>query len=244
MKPLLSALHAKAHGIKCEIKWAAGNQDGAGSTLGEEVERVNSFLSRTAINTKFMSKGARTDMLTVQAMDWNRRKVENMCNTLCTRFRKTQLSLQRERQSLETMETEFSAGDGSVEQWVRDVQDWAEHESPTDNNDSLLEVRRRIEETSLGLRQRRLRLYSQTDSNCGRSVIRGRVWREKKQLEVLVAQHDDLVQPHLKIGPVTDMLEAGYIFPWHLPPNDGMDFLSKKKIFDKVMHIRRLRRSC
>lgn len=35
-------------------------------------------------------------------------------------------------------------------------------ELPAASNDSLLEVRRRIEETSLGLRQRRARLYSQT----------------------------------------------------------------------------------
>lgn len=103
MKPLLSVLHAKAHGIKCEvffthplcfdasnfsmsnpisltepkqqcmfpwtqinrlhcmflkcqIKWGGGNQDGAGSTLGEEVEMVNSFLSRTAIITSSWAK--------------------------------------------------------------------------------------------------------------------------------------------------------------------------------------------
>ncbi|XP_030280856.1 uncharacterized protein LOC115586188 isoform X2 [Sparus aurata] len=188
MKPLLSVLHAKAHGIKCEIKWGGGSQDGAGSTLGEEVEMVNSFLSRTAIITKFMGKGARTDMLTVQIMDWNKRKMENMCKTLCTRFRKTQQNLERERQSLETLKGEMSANDGTVEQWVRDVQDWAEH------------VRSRIEETSLGLRQRRARLYSQTDSNSGSSVIRNRMWREQKQLEIYVAQHDTMVQPQEQIG--------------------------------------------
>lgn len=97
----------------------------------------------------------------------------------------------------------MSANDGTVEQWVRDVKDWAEHEPPAASNDSLLQVRSRIEETSLGLRQHRARLYSQTDSNSGRSVIRNRMWREQKQLEIYVAQHDTMVQPQEQIGPVS-----------------------------------------
>ncbi|XP_026016988.1 uncharacterized protein LOC113018143 isoform X4 [Astatotilapia calliptera] len=35
-----------------DIKWGGAFQDGAGSTVGEEVEQVNSFLSRAAITTK------------------------------------------------------------------------------------------------------------------------------------------------------------------------------------------------
>ncbi|XP_039457444.1 uncharacterized protein LOC120434061 isoform X1 [Oreochromis aureus] len=56
MRPFLSVMHAKAHTWKCEIKWGGAFQDGAGSTVGEEVEKVNSFLSRAAITTKYMSK--------------------------------------------------------------------------------------------------------------------------------------------------------------------------------------------
>ncbi|XP_039901315.1 uncharacterized protein LOC120742211 [Simochromis diagramma] len=52
MRPFLSVMHAKAHTWKCEIKWGGAFQDGAGSTVGEEVEQVNSFLSRAAITTK------------------------------------------------------------------------------------------------------------------------------------------------------------------------------------------------
>ncbi|XP_039457445.1 uncharacterized protein LOC120434061 isoform X2 [Oreochromis aureus] len=52
MRPFLSVMHAKAHTWKCEIKWGGAFQDGAGSTVGEEVEKVNSFLSRAAITTK------------------------------------------------------------------------------------------------------------------------------------------------------------------------------------------------
>ncbi|CAB1460534.1 unnamed protein product [Pleuronectes platessa] len=156
------------------------------------------------------------------------------------RFHKTQRDLQRERQSLEAIKEDLSLNDETVRQWVTDVQDWAEHDSPAGSSDSLLEVRRRIEENSLGLRQRRARLYSHTDTNSGRSVIRSRMWRERNQLEVHVAQHDEMVQPQQQIGAVENLLNAGYIFPWLLPPSDGIDFLAKKKVFDNVMHVKRL----
>lgn len=42
-----------------KIKWGGRNQEGAGTTLGEEVEQVNSFLSRTAICSKYMTKGGK-----------------------------------------------------------------------------------------------------------------------------------------------------------------------------------------
>ncbi|KAK6307771.1 hypothetical protein J4Q44_G00210420 [Coregonus suidteri] len=79
MKPLLSIMHAKAHRLKCEIKWGGRNQEGAGTTLGEEVEQGNICLSRAAICSKQMSKGARTDMVSIQAMGWNRRTWTEHC---------------------------------------------------------------------------------------------------------------------------------------------------------------------
>ncbi|KAI4825385.1 hypothetical protein KUCAC02_021068, partial [Chaenocephalus aceratus] len=56
MQPFLSVMHAKAHSTKCEIVWSERNLEGAGSTAGEEVEMVNSFLSHCAITTKYMTK--------------------------------------------------------------------------------------------------------------------------------------------------------------------------------------------
>ncbi|KAI9537927.1 hypothetical protein NQZ68_020910 [Dissostichus eleginoides] len=55
MKPFLSVMHA-SHATKCEIKWSGKNQEGAGMTAGEEVEQVNSYLSRCALTTQYMSK--------------------------------------------------------------------------------------------------------------------------------------------------------------------------------------------
>ncbi|CAL8311064.1 unnamed protein product [Gadus morhua 'NCC'] len=75
MKPFLSVFHAKAHDFKCEVKWSGAYQQGAGLTLGEEVEQCNAFLSRIAVTTKHMSKAGRTDMLTLMAMRWNQQNL-------------------------------------------------------------------------------------------------------------------------------------------------------------------------
>ncbi|XP_057217747.1 uncharacterized protein LOC130571061 isoform X3 [Triplophysa rosa] len=61
MKPFLSVMHARAHATKCEIKWSGRNKEGAGTTAGEEVEQVNSYLSRCALTTKYMSKAETPD---------------------------------------------------------------------------------------------------------------------------------------------------------------------------------------
>ncbi|KAK0133340.1 hypothetical protein N1851_031157 [Merluccius polli] len=61
MKPFLSVMHARAHATKCEIKWSGRNQEGAGTTASEEVEQVNSYLSRCALTTKYMAKAGFTE---------------------------------------------------------------------------------------------------------------------------------------------------------------------------------------
>lgn len=45
------------------VGWQKPN--GAGTTIGEEVEQVNSFLSRVALTTKYMSKAGKWSFFTV-----------------------------------------------------------------------------------------------------------------------------------------------------------------------------------
>ena len=49
--------------------------------------------------------------------------------------------------------------------------------------------------------------------------------REKKQLEMYVAQHDEMVQPQERIGPFSNALQTGYIFPWQLPTNGMLNII-------------------
>lgn len=57
--PLLFFPNYNIHVNVLQLKWGGRNQEGAGTTIGEEVEQVNSFLSRAAICPKYMSKAAK-----------------------------------------------------------------------------------------------------------------------------------------------------------------------------------------
>ncbi|XP_073336124.1 uncharacterized protein [Pagrus major] len=133
-RPFLSVFHAKAHDFKCEVKWSGAYQEGAGSTLGEEVEQCNAFLSRIAVTTKHMSKAGRIDMLTIMAMRWNQQKFDNLASTLARRYRKATITLQSQLHNLEAMKTEMDITDNQLESWIIDINEWAE--ATTSPNDA------------------------------------------------------------------------------------------------------------
>nr|XP_024657085.1 uncharacterized protein LOC112432909 [Maylandia zebra] len=101
-----------------DIKWGGAFQDGAGSTVGEEVEQVNSFLSRAAITTKYMSKAGRTDMLSLLALGWNKRKVEQLGRTLSQRYLKIIRILREQVESLNASRNELGVDDDTLQQWA------------------------------------------------------------------------------------------------------------------------------
>ncbi|KAJ4931640.1 hypothetical protein JOQ06_010081 [Pogonophryne albipinna] len=148
------------------------NLEGAGSTAGEEVEMVNSFLSRCAIATKYMTKSARNDMLTVHAMRWNRRKQENLHVVLAKRYVKTITMLEGETQKMKDTCKELGCPEDKVQQWVNDVRDWATNDNTSGDNQSL---QMSIEQLFLGLCQKKACLYRQTDSNKIRQLRRKRL---------------------------------------------------------------------
>lgn len=57
-----------------QVKWGGRSQEGAGNTIGEEVEQVNSFLSRAALTTKYMTKSGWYRNL---CLLWNGTKMSN-----------------------------------------------------------------------------------------------------------------------------------------------------------------------
>ncbi|XP_039874830.1 uncharacterized protein LOC120725849 [Simochromis diagramma] len=204
MRPFLSVMHAKAHTWKCEIKWGGAFQDGAGSTVGEEVEQVNSFLSRAAITTKYMSKAGRTDMLTLLALGWNKRKVEQLGRTLSQRYLKIIRILREQVESLNASRNELGVDDDTLQQWVADVQKWAE------------------------------------DSNKRRHRIRKVILVEKKRLAAAVDDYNKLAEPTKQIVS-SDALMQTDIWPWQSTSESAADLRTKRKVFEKVMAVRRLR---
>ncbi|XP_063316526.1 uncharacterized protein LOC134615792 [Pelmatolapia mariae] len=231
MRPFLSVMHAKAHTWKCEIKWGGAFQDGAGSTVGEEVEQVNSFLSRAAITTKYMSKAGRTDMLTLLALGWNKRKVEQLGRTLSQRYLKIIRILREQVESLNATKNELGVDDDTLQQW-------AEETDQTDG--SLGALQARIEELVVIIRVRTQSLYRQNDSNKRRHRIRKVILDEKKRLAAAVDDYNKLAEPTKQIVS-SDALIQTDIWPWQSTSEPAADLQTKRKVFEKVMAVRRLR---
>ncbi|XP_059912260.1 uncharacterized protein LOC132461229 [Gadus macrocephalus] len=158
MKPFLSIMHARAHATKCEIKWSGRNQKGAGTTAGEEVEQINSYLSRCALTTKYMSKAARVDMLTVHAMGWNHHKAETLHKALSTRYVKTSKRAEEEAERLSQLQKDLQCSNAMAVQWIAEVKEWAESETPVTG---LHVLQQSIEGLHLGLKQQKQTLYRQ-----------------------------------------------------------------------------------
>ncbi|ROL51975.1 hypothetical protein DPX16_19494 [Anabarilius grahami] len=116
------------HSTTKHVKWSGAYQDGAGLTLGEEVEQCNAFLSRIAVTTKHMSKAGRTDMLTLMAMRWNQQKFRNLAISLTRRYQKTRKALQSQLRNLESLKAQLAVTESQLEDWVSDVKEWADGE--------------------------------------------------------------------------------------------------------------------
>ncbi|CAM4278818.1 unnamed protein product [Leuciscus chuanchicus] len=229
-------MHAKAHEWSCEIKWSGRNQEGAGLTIGEEVEQVNSFLSRAAICTKYMSKAARSDMLTVLASAWNKRKSENLAKCLSQRYIKTTERLKLENESFASLQAELNVSDEDIQQWVSDVQQWATVSSAKD--DSGLEGRIRGLYVSIKLRKHYL--YHQTDSNKRRHKIRRRINEDKSTLAAAIKDFNE--QSVHQLPSVDEMLTADHFqWPWECPDTSNGNLSTKKMVFDRVMLLSRLK---
>ncbi|KAG1924835.1 hypothetical protein F2P79_025903 [Pimephales promelas] len=240
MKPFLSVFHAKAHDFKCEVKWSGAYQDGAGLTLGEEVEQCNAFLSRIAVTTKHMSKAGHTDMLTLMVMRWNQQKVNNLAISLTRRYQKTTKSLQSQLQNLETMKAQLTVTASQLEDWVNDVKDWADAATTatttTNDADALAS---RIEVLVASIKRRSQRLYKDNDGNKGRARIRRKIREEKGILTSVVEKYN-------RMFPITEtlcldtILSGETAWPWQLPHSDSVDLRTKRRAFDIIMSVRRL----
>nr|XP_033941668.1 uncharacterized protein LOC117448465 [Pseudochaenichthys georgianus] len=219
MKPFLSVMHARAHATKCEIIWSGKNQEGAGMTAGEEVEQVNSYLSRCALTTKYMSK----------ADEW-----------------KTSKRLLEETASLEELKTELHCvSDDMVSTWISDVKEWASGTSGTSEDILQTALQQSIEGLYLSVRQWKQSLYRQNDSSKLRHRLRRKLADDKKRLNQEILKYNQLVHDSARgidVAAVEHSLSGGSImsalWPWEV---HGMaNFTAKKNILDQVMLTRRL----
>ncbi|XDV10893.1 hypothetical protein PO909_000004 [Leuciscus waleckii] len=239
MKPFLSVMHAKGHSTKCEVQWGGKNQTGAGTTIGEEVEQVNSFLSRVALTTKYMSKAARVDMITLHARGWNERKKRNLHKYLSTRYLKTIQKTKEVKEDIEAIKKCTQRSDEELQQWVTDVRQWAV-DTPDDlRTDDPVALQHLIEGLFLGIQQKKRDLYRVTDHNKQRHKIRRRIREDKKKLYNAISQYNDLPTTTESVDSIEDLLATeSPIWPWDSEPDTSLGM--KKKVFDKVMQLERL----
>ncbi|KAF3833353.1 hypothetical protein F7725_027018 [Dissostichus mawsoni] len=167
--------------------------DGAGLTLGEEVEQCNAFLSRIAVTTKHTSKAGRTDMLTLLAMRWNQQKFKNVATSLCHRYQKTTKALQNQLQNLETMKVQMAVTESKLEDWVNDVKEWAEAAKTTTTSNDADALASRTEVLVASIKRRSQRLYKGTDCSKGRARIRRKIRTEKGILTSVVESYNRMV---------------------------------------------------
>ncbi|KAK9970033.1 hypothetical protein ABG768_028172 [Culter alburnus] len=249
MKPFLSIMHARAHATKCEIKWSGRNQEGAGTTAGEEVEQVNSYLSRCALTTKYMSKAARVDMVTLHAMGWNHKKSLSLHQALSTRYVKTCQRLQDETARLAALKTELHCTDELVSQWLSDVKEWAADETPDTSHATQGTTHRGLQQSIEGLylsvRQRKQTLYRQNDSSKFRHRLRRKLAEDKKLLLQEMQKYNGLVldsATNIDVAAVEHSLtgesSVSQIWPWEVHGSANISI--KKQLHDQVMLAMRL----
>ncbi|KAK9981838.1 hypothetical protein ABG768_001362 [Culter alburnus] len=249
MKPFLSIMHARAHATKCEIKWSGRNQEGAGTTAGEEVEQVNSYLSRCALTTKYMSKAARVDMVTLHAMGWNHKKSLSLHQALSTRYVKTCQRLQDETARLAALKTELHCTDEMVSQWLSDVKEWAADETPDTSHATQGTTHRGLQQSIEGLylsvRQRKQTLYRQNDSSKFRHCLRRKLAEDKKLLLQEIQEYNGLVPDsatNIDVAAVEHSLtgesSVSQIWPWEV--HGSANISMKKQLHDQVMLAMRL----
>ncbi|XP_028409280.1 uncharacterized protein LOC114531881 isoform X1 [Dendronephthya gigantea] len=128
-KPALSLMHGKSHSWNCQVIWSGRWQEGAAATPGEEVEQINSYLSRLGSTTKNMIASGREDCITEHLLSWNKRKICNLPKLLVLRLKKTEKKLADAKTELATYAREINLSDAdldaSVVSWKRDVQQFA-----------------------------------------------------------------------------------------------------------------------
>ncbi|XP_039464772.1 uncharacterized protein LOC120438419 isoform X3 [Oreochromis aureus] len=146
----------------------------------------------------------RTDMLTLLALGWTKRKVEQLGRSLSQRYLKIIRILREQMESLNMTRNELGVDDDTLQQWVADVQKWAE------------------------------------DSNKRRHRIRKVILDEKKRLAAAVDDYNKLAEPTKQIVS-SDALIQTDIWLWQSTSEPAAELQTKRKVFEKVMAVRRLR---
>ncbi|CAL8259208.1 unnamed protein product [Arctogadus glacialis] len=149
-------------------------------------------------------------MLTVHAMGWNQRKEDGLHIALSSRFKKTVEKTCEVSENLKKLQDQMHCCDGMLKQWVADVKQWAS-----------------------------------SDRNKRRQKITQKIAKEKKRLLEEIVRYNqkpdvDLVDTSSVVQNLSSKADERMIWPWQEQNKDGVDILTKKKLFDLHMLASRL----
>ncbi|CAM4617476.1 unnamed protein product [Leuciscus chuanchicus] len=225
-----------------ELKRLLDTKEGDDNVMPMQDHQPRSASNDWTIRTEMREerwKEARSSLvlynLYLHPQDSARKLVKFLLNIL------TQKALQVQQHTLEALKTELSLHDDTVHQWVSDVQQWAEENDRHGSGDAR-RLQEEIEGLTVSIKRRTQRLYSQTDSNKRRHSLRLRRSEEKKKLAAAVEEYNSIADPSQQLGSVEDFFSAETVaWPWQIPCSTELaPFLTKRKVFDKVMAVRRL----
>lgn len=197
MKPALSVMHAKAHKWTCQVLWGGRWQVGSACSTGEEVEQINSYMSRCGNTTKYMLPEGRDEVLTEHAIAWNKRKICAMPAMLVKRFARVVEMCHASKKDCDNILTEYNLNSDknlNIAKWKEEVIEQAKAEelvSTARQSSSERETLKcQIEMLSFSLARTTTAISKQADSSKQRTRLRKKLTSEKKTLQKLIDEYN------------------------------------------------------
>ncbi|KAL1268856.1 hypothetical protein QQF64_034219 [Cirrhinus molitorella] len=117
-------------------------------------------------------------MITIQAMAWNQRKIEQLAKALSLRFQKAKAKIQEESLNLDAIKTELAVTHDTLTDWTNEIQQWADT-ATSENASSEQGLQKTIETLYVSIKQRKQDLYRESDGNKRRHKLRRKILEEK-----------------------------------------------------------------
>ncbi|KAK1905132.1 Cytotoxic T-lymphocyte protein 4, partial [Dissostichus eleginoides] len=204
-----------------KFEWSAARETANKSASKLDEEGVEVAVCRHGHMFEVHVVAVRTDMLTIQASGWNKRKAANLEQTLARRYMKTVQRITEATEDLEKLTAELSLKDNQ-----------------TTGTPSQNDLQKTIEGLYLSIKQQKCQLYRQSGGNKRRHKLRKKIAEEKKALEDAITEHTAVVGEADKLPPPNELLaEDNYSWKWECHG----DMVQKQKVYDKVMLLTRLK---
>ncbi|KAI7790649.1 hypothetical protein IRJ41_011400 [Triplophysa rosa] len=143
------------------------------------------------------------------------------------------------------MQDQLHCCNDMLKQWIAEVKQWASPGNAAASPVDAHALQISIEALFLSICQKKHYLYRQNDRNKQRHRISQKIAQEKKRLLEEIQKYNqqpdvDPVVTNSVVQNLSNKAAESMIWPWQEQNTDGVDIITKKKLFDKVMLVSRL----